>query len=1009
MTSKFTHNIRNDRGADKMHDKVQVLRKLPLLQGLSDRDISKIATTARFVEHEAGAVICRQGDIGRDLYILISGSVLVQQGSRILAKLGVGDVVGELAVLDDQPRSADVVTVEGTRLLEIRGAEFAALLEANGTLARHMLRVLAGRVRSTSARQERVDQLVRAYRERGHTIAEIDPLGLRAMGDRPELTLEFNGLDKADLQTSYAAMIGRTAVSASLDEIIGMLRGIYCGTIGWQFTHIDDLSVQNWLRERIEDPHHWPAPDRDEQTRILSKLTDAEVFESFLHKTFASAKRFSLEGAETLIPLLNQVIEEAARHEVAEVIIGMPHRGRLNVLANTLGKPAAQIFREFDDAESDRGYGSGDVKYHMGFTGIHVPRHGHELKLSLCFNPSHLEFVGPVVLGRTRARQDLRGDSTGARTLPVVVHGDAAFAGQGIVQELFNLSNLSGYATGGAVHIILNNQIGFTTLPHENRSSQYATDVARMLQIPIFHVSGEQPEAVHRVTQLALEFRAAFHMDVIIDMYCYRRRGHNEQDDPTFTQPMLYKRIAQRTSVREGYVANLLDLGAITQRDAEGIHSRSMARLKDELDVARGEAEVRPLIEQPEDAWRDYRGGPISYDDALETALPKGELQSLLRSLGRVPEGFSPHPRVARQLLGRRTMAEGKRPIDWGTAEALALASLLIEGYGVRLSGQDSERGTFGHRHAVLHDIETGERYVPLAHMAEDQAPFTAINSPLSELAVLGFEYGYSLEQPRNLVIWEAQFGDFANAAQVIIDQFIAASEDKWQQLTGLCLLLPHGFEGAGPEHSSARIERILQLAAKDNLQVLTPTDGAQIFHALRRQMRQTLRKPLIVFTPKGHLQHPAAAVPIDRLAAGGFRPVIEDAGHLDAVQVSVIILCSGKISHELQRERSKSRAGHAAIISVEQLYPFPSEALAAVLSLYPQAESIIWVQEEPENMGPWPFVSRKLVAVLDPKAWSSLRCVARPESASPAVGSKAVHEYEQQQLLRAAFEQKPI
>jgi 2-oxoglutarate dehydrogenase E1 component len=630
---------------------------------------------------------------------------------------------------------------------------------------------------------------------------------------------------------------------------------------------------------------------------------------------------------------------------------------------------------------------------------------GAEARLSLCFNPSHLEFVGPVVLGRCRARQDLRRDATGAHTLPVVIHGDAAFAGQGVVQELFNLSALPGYATGGAVHIILNNQIGFTTLPRESRSSLYATDVARMLQIPIFHVSGEQPEAVHRVAQLALEFRAAFHMDVIIDMYCYRRRGHNEQDDPTFTQPVLYRHIAERASVREGYVANLSDMGTMTRGESEAIHARSMERLKDDLSLARSDVETGALVEQPDFAWRGYHGGTIAYGEDPKTALPRDRLQVLLRALARVPEGFTPHPRVARQLSGRRAMADGRRSIDWGAAEALAFASLVAEGYAIRLSGQDSERGTFGHRHAVLHDVENGRRYLPLAHVAAEQAPFTVINSPLSELAVLGFEYGYSLEDPRSLVIWEAQFGDFANAAQVVIDQFVAASEDKWRQLTGLCLLLPHGFEGAGPEHSSARIERFLQLAANDNLQILNLTNAAQIFHGLRRQMLQRLRKPLIVFSPKGLLQHPSAAVPMDRLAADGFRPVIDNPEDTDAERVAAVLLCSGRIAHELLTERSKRERSDIAVISLEQLYPFPDHALTTMLSRYPRAKHITWVQEEPENMGAWPFVSGKFAEFRNRHNLDGLRWIARPESASPAVGSKAVHEFEQQKLLRAAFD----
>jgi 2-oxoglutarate dehydrogenase E1 component len=985
-------------------NKLLALQKLPLFRGLSDSDILRIANTARFVDFDAGHFVCRQGEIGRDLYIITTGSVVIQQGNRVLARLGTGDVVGELAVLDDQPRSADVITVGKTRLLEIRGTKFSALLESNGSLARQMLRVLAGRVRNTSAKQERVDQLIRSYRERGHINAQIDPLGLRTTGERTELTLEYNGLGLEDLNATYTATIGSTAISVSLEEIIRTLRGTYCDTIGWQYTHIDDLRIQNWLRERIEDPDHWHSPNSDEQIRILTKLTDAEIFESFLQKTFISAKRFSLEGAETLIPLLEQVIEESIRHEVTDIIIGMPHRGRLNVLANILDKPVAQIFSEFDDAETDRGYGSGDVKYHMGFTGTHVSANGHEARLSLCFNPSHLEFVGPVVLGRCRARHDLRNDGTGTSTLPVVIHGDAAFAGQGIIQELFNLSNLPGYSTGGAVHIVLNNQIGFTTLPQESRSSHYATDVARMLQIPIFHVSGEQPEAVHRVVQLALEFRAAFHMDVIIDMYCYRRRGHNEQDDPTFTQPVLYQHIAKRSTVRDGYIVNLLDMNAITKGNAEAIRERSIEKLKNELDIARSDANTETLAEKPDAAWQGYHGGHSLLDADLTTALPIDRLKVLLLALSIAPKGFTPHPRVVRQLLGRQAMANGKRLVDWAAAEALAFASLLSDGYNIRLSGQDSERGTFGHRHAVLHDIKNGERYVPLANITPEQAQFTVINSPLSELAVLGFEYGYSLETPKSLVIWEAQFGDFANAAQVIIDQFIAACEDKWQQLTGICLMLPHGFEGSGPEHSSARIERFLQLAAKDNIQVLNLANASQIFHILRRQMLQKLRKPMIVFTPKGLLQHRSAAVSIDQLAAGKFQPVIDHSAGSDVEIIETIIMCSGRITHELIAQKAKFDRRDKTIVSIEQLYPFPGQALTTVLSRYRRLRRITWVQEEPENMGPWHYISRKLAECQGFQFIDTLSYVARPESASPAVGSKAVHDYEQKELIETAF-----
>jgi 2-oxoglutarate dehydrogenase E1 component len=983
---------------------VSYLKDLDLFRDIPDQDLARIATIARTVEYDEGQFVCRQGEPGQDLFAIIAGSVSIQQGSRVLAKLNSGEVVGELAFLDQQPRSADVVAAEPLRLLEIRGDEFQPLIEQHGTLARKLLQVLAARIRKTSSRQERVDQLVRAYRERGHVLAALDPLGFLAADEHPELTLAYYGLEEADLRGGYSVVVGRELRSASLQIIIEALRRIYCGAIGWQYMHIDDLDIQNWLRERIEDESYWPEFSRDEQLRILSKLTDAEIFETFLQRKFGGAKRFSLEGGETLIPLLDQAIEKAGEYEVQEVVIGMAHRGRLNVLANILGKAPSQIFREFEDADQNQDYGSGDVKYHQGFSGDKPTSCGNKVWLTLCFNPSHLEFVGPVVLGRTRAKQDRLGDHTGTQVLPIVIHGDAAFAGQGVVQELFNLSDLRGYSTGGAIHIILNNQIGFTTPPSQSRSTQYATDVARMLQIPIIHVDGERPEAVDKVIRLAMDFRARFHMDAVIDMYCYRRHGHNERDDPTFTQPMLYEAIGQRKPLRETFTANLLGLGTIKEQEAAEIAVRSHQNLERHLEEARSAA-PEPLSAEPQSSpWVPYHGGPVDEAATVSTGVSKDRIIDTLATITNLPEGFTPHPRAARLLSARQAMARGERPIDWAAAEALAFATLLSEGYPVRLSGQDSERGTFGHRHAVLYDSKTEDRYAPLEHMADTQGRFTVINSPLSEIGVLGFDYGYSLDSPEGLVIWEAQFGDFCNVAQVIVDQFISASEDKWQQLTGLCLFLPHGFEGEGPEHSSARLERFLHLAAKDNMRVVSLTTAAQLFHCLRQQVLQSLRKPLILMSPKSLLQHPAASVSMDSLVEGAFLPVIGDEADVDPNATTRIILCSGKIYYELAKEHANRNRNDVALVRVEQLYPFPEQALLERLAIFPNSTPVLWVQEEPENMGAWPYLRHRLQDFLADCGRPDPMHVTRPESASPAVGSKAVHGMEQAQLIDQAF-----
>lgn len=629
---------------------------------------------------------------------------------------------------------------------------------------------------------------------------------------------------------------------------------------------------------------------------------------------------------------------------------------------------------------------------------------GHMVHLSLCFNPSHLEFVGPVVLGRARAKQERAADLAGSRVLPIVIHGDAAFAGQGVVQEMFNLSALPGYSTGGAIHVVLNNQIGFTTPPSQGRSSQYATDVARMLQIPIFHVNGERAEAVDRVIRLAMEFRTVYHVDVVIDMYCYRRHGHNERDDPTFTQPLLYEAVCKRKPMRVTCTENLLKLGAVTEREANEIATQSDDKLVRELEEARRRVPKVLTFEPWGGRWSRYHGGSIQNRSEVSTAVSKDEIVNLLMKITELPEGFIPHARVARLSAARRAMARDKRPIDWGAAEALAFATLLMSGCPIRLSGQDSERGTFGHRHAVLHDAKTGRKHLPLQHLTEHQAQFTVVNSPLSEVGVLGFEFGYSLDYPDGLVIWEAQFGDFCNVAQVIVDQFIVASEEKWQQLTGLTMFLPHGLEGQGPEHSSARLERFLQLVAKDNIQVVSLSTAGQLFHCLRRQVLSPLRKPLIIMSPKSLLQHPIAGVAMSELTEGSFQHVLGDGADVDPRSVKRIILCTGKIYYDLTKARAKGKRADIAIARLEQFYPFPGDRLSELLAGYPEQTPLVWVQEEPENMGAWPFLRFRLGDLLKDQGERSLLHVTRPESVSPAVGSKAVHDMEQEHLIVRAL-----
>jgi 2-oxoglutarate dehydrogenase E1 component len=848
--------------------------------------------------------------------------------------------------------------------------------------------------------QDRADQLMRGYRVRGHLIARIDPLGL-AREPHPELEPAYYGFGPEDLARKISARPFHGERIQTVGALLGRMRNTYCRSIGAQFMHIDDLGVKRWLEERMESTENRLALSRGEQLRIFTKLLDAEMFEEFVQKKFLGAKSFSLEGSESLIPLLDLAFERAGEQKVDEIVLGMAHRGRLNVLVNLMGKPAREIFREFEDTDPELHIGRGDVKYHKGYSSEYKTDSGHVMHLSLCFNPSHLEIVNPVAMGRMRAKQDRFGDKHGERGFALLIHGDAAFAAEGIVQESLNLSELRAYRTGGTIHVVVNNQIGFTTSPRDARSSTYCTDVAKMLQIPIFHVNGEDPEAVAQVVRLALDFRRKFKRDVVIDMYSYRRRGHNEGDEPSFTDPLMYQAIARRKSVADGYLERLLELGEVSRAEADALAAQRRAKLERELSIARSDTFVASKDSQGK-PWKTFVGGSEAEVADVETGVERSRAEAMLTALATTPDGFHVHPKLERMIEMRREMAQGKRPLDWAAGELLAFASLAAEGRRVRMTGQDSERGTFSHRHSVLHDYSSGACYELLQHVAPKQAPAEIANSPLSETAVLGFEYGYSLDFPEALVAWEAQFGDFVNVAQPIVDQFIVSAEDKWNRLSGLVLLLPHGFEGQGPEHSSARLERFVALAADENIQVVVPTTPAQIFHCLRRQVVRPWRKPLIVMTPKSLLRHPRAVSPLEDFTRGTFQRTIPDARALDAGKVRRVLLCSGKIYYELDEEREKVGANDIALVRLEQLYPLHARDVDAMLAPYPRNAQVVWVQEEPENMGAWRFLYARFGERI---AGRALRSITRRAAASPATGSHASHKIEQRAILERAFE----
>ncbi len=864
----------------------------------------------------------------------------------------------------------------------------------------------------TKALQERVSNMVRAHRVRGHLVAHLDPLDL----PRPyaeELDPEYYGFAPAQMNRSFSYEIRHSDIyrpegtgitrQMTLHQIVEHLRETYCRSIGAQFMHIDDLDIREWLQERMELSQNRLELDRKQQIRILSRLTDAITFEEFIRTKFVGAKSFSLEGAESLIPLLDLAIEEASEMGIEEIVVGMAHRGRLNVLANIIGKSPREIFREFEDKDADIHLYGGDVKYHLGYVNDFETSAGRRVHLALCFNPSHLEFVNPVAQGRCRAKQDRMGDFERKKGLTILIHGDAAFAGEGVVQETLNMSQLKGYRTGGTLHIVVNNQIGFTTGPQESRSSTYCTDVAKMLQIPIFHVNGEDPEAVAQVVKLSMEFRRAFGRDVVIDMYCYRKLGHNETDEPSFTQPRLYRAIQARKPVREAYLERLLAMG-VTREEADAITEQRRQQLEKELSAARSEKYQPP--DHTRKAASGTYGGPEKNALEVETAVPRERLQQLLEAQTVVPEGFTLHRQLHRFVESRRKMALGELPLNWAAAEALAFASLSVEGVPIRFSGQDTERGTFTQRHSVWHDIETDEAYTPLHHLplleGQQQARLEIINSPLSEIGPLGLEYGYSLDALDALILWEAQFGDFWNCAQVIFDQFLSSAEDKWQHLSGLVLLLPHGMEGMGPEHSSARLERFLMAAAEDNIQVTYPTTPAQYFHLLRRQVLRKWRKPLIMMAPKSLLRHLECVSPLEDLANGRFQRVISETKPLDPAQVSRVLLCTGKIFYELDKKRDDLERRDVAIVRVEQLYPFPEKELKEALAPYGENVPVVWVQEEPMNMGAWRFMR----ITLGQKAFGkhAFWGVSRPASASPATGSGGAHKKEQELVLQEAF-----
>ena len=857
---------------------------------------------------------------------------------------------------------------------------------------------------AVAMKQVHVQSLIASYRSLGSRWADLDPLKRQDRPSIPELDPAFYGLTEADLDQTFSATntYFTTSTTMTLRDILKSLRDTYCRSVGAEFMHISDPAIKRWIFERLETTRSAPEVTSERKRHLLQQLTEAEGLERYLHTKYVGQKRFSLEGGESLIVSMDELVNHAGDSGVQEIVVGMAHRGRLNVLVNIMGKMPGDLFAEFEGKHAE-GLTDGDVKYHNGFSSDLSTRGG-PVHLSLAFNPSHLEIVNPVVEGSVRARQERRGADGHRQVLPVLVHGDAAFAGQGVVMETLNLAETRGYGTGGTVHLVVNNQIGFTTSdPRDTRSTIYCTDVSKMIEAPVFHVNGDDPEAVAFTTRLALDFRMQFGRDVVLDIVCFRKLGHNEQDTPSLTQPLMYKRIGAHPGTRKFYSDKLTAQGVLKDGEGDQLVKDYRKYMED------GQRTIEPVLTNYKSKfaidWSPYL--KAKWTDQADTAVPLAELKRVGEKLTQVPEGFTPHQLVTKLLNDRRAMARGELNLDWGMGEHLAFATLVGSGYSVRITGQDSGRGTFTHRHAVLHD-QNRERwndgtYIPLQNVGEGQAPFVVIDSVLSEEAVLGFEYGYSCADPNTLTIWEAQFGDFVNGAQVVIDQFIVSGEAKWGRQSGLTLMLPHGYEGQGPEHSSARIERFLQLCADNNIQAVQPTSASQIFHLLRRQMIRQFRKPLVIFTPKSLLRNKDASSPLSELSKGGFRPII---GEVDAdinpASVKRVLACSGKVYYDLVNGRRERGDKTTAIVRIEQLYPFAHKTFETELRKYPKATEVVWVQDEPQNQGSWFYVQHHLYENMS--AGQKLGYSGRPASASPAVGYLAKHQEQQKALVEQAF-----
>ncbi|MCW7461999.1 2-oxoglutarate dehydrogenase E1 component [Leptospira limi] len=838
--------------------------------------------------------------------------------------------------------------------------------------------------------------LLNAYRRQGHLAANLDPLGINKP-NREFIDLKIKALKQTDLDTEVDSGISNLG-KTKLQNVINWFEKTYCGSIGCEHYYLVNDEEREWLQNRMEPLANNEPISKKTALRLFEKLYQADSFENFLAKKFVGKKRFSLEGGETMIPMLDTLVEEAGGHKMDALVIGMAHRGRLNVLVNIIRKPAGLIFAEFEEKLNPGQLGYADVKYHLGYSNHVMTHYGKEVKLSLAFNPSHLEAVDPVIFGSVRARQEMAKDMDRSKFMPVAIHGDAAFAGQGVVAETLNMMNLEGYTVGGTFHIVINNQIGFTTLPSESRSTLYATDLAKGFQVPIFHVNGDDPEAAYRVTKLALEYRQKFKKDVIIDLICYRRLGHNETDEPTFTQPQMYDIIKKHPKTISLYEETLLQRGDITKEEIQFIKDGIQQGLETSFQQAK-EKDTRITVDTLGGVWSRYTKEPLDSD--VHTELLQQQLGGIVKAVTTLPEGFTANPKHIKVLEDRKKMGAGELPIDWGFAESLSFGSILENGFPIRLGGQDAQRGTFSHRHATLSDIVNGKKLTLLNHISDKQAKIEIVNSSLSEYSCLGFEYGYSLADPSSLVMWEAQFGDFANNAQVIFDQFISSSEIKWQRMSGLVCLLPHGYEGQGPEHSSARLERFLQLCALDNIQVANLTTPAQYFHILRRQILQSFRKPLIIMTPKSLLRLKDAASSLEDITTGAFKKILPDPV-AKPEKVEKLLFCSGKVYYDLRKAIDAQKLENVAVVRIEQLYPFPENHIKQMITSYGKLKKFVWVQEEPKNQGAWFFVRDRIEAVMPEN--KRLHYAGRSEFPSPACGHVVTHLKEQDDLVKDAL-----